>query len=403
MKKIVLQGDEQNDRERQGYGFLESYSKAGQGSAYSRLNIVFDMVDAAAFDQGMTADRSPRHLSFVRIMSTSKRLDELFAIGEVAEEGEWFRVTLATRSGMPRAWILDAEGDYDGPIHASNLIGLERLAGSGAGTTLQAGSTVSLLRQWCTVAAPAPQAAHRQFPADLYVRIVDVGHANFSAIHNERAIRDSIVGYFDVGGPIFFHHHTLPEDFPEYRYIPEDGFVALSHWDFDHYSLALTKLMALQQLTWYAPDQPVGPNAARLQTLLGARLNLISAPVFDISGTLRMWRGTGAIHDRNNSGYVLTVPNRRGATLLTGDVSYAAIPAPAMANLAALCITHHGGSGAGGPPKPATGTAVAAVSFGMPNHYHHPNDAAIAEHAVAGWTVSPTYRAPAARGDVWLP
>lgn len=403
MKKIILHGDENNEDERNGYGFLESFSKAGEGSVYSRMNIVFDMVDAAAFDQGRTADRSPQHLSFVRIMSTSKRLNDLFAIGEVLEEGEWFRVTLATRSGMPRAWILEADGDYEGPIHRLNVVGLERLAGKGADTTLQAASTVSQLRQWCTVVAPACQAAHRQFPADLYVRVVDVGHANFSAIHNERSTTDGIVGYFDVGGPIFFHHRTLPEHFPEYQYVPDDGFVALSHWDFDHYSLALTKLKALQQLTWYAPDQPVGPTAARLQSLLGTRLNLISAPVFDISGTLRMWRGTGPIDDRNNSGYVLTVPNSKGATLLTGDVSYAAIPPQATSNLAALCITHHGGSGAGGPPTPATGTAVAAVSFGIPNYYHHPDDAAIAEHTGAGWTVSPTYRASAGRGDVWLP
>lgn len=116
-----------------------------------------------------------------------------------------------------------------------------------------------------------------------------------------------------------------------------------------------------------------------------------------------MWKGTGHHSDRNNSGYVLTVVNDKGRTLLTGDVSYDSIPGAAKANLAALGVTHHGGSGAGTPPTPVNRTGAAAVSFGFPNRYHHPSVLEIAAHGSIGWDVKPTYVDSKNRGDIWLP
>lgn len=59
------------------------------------------------------------------------------------------------------------------------------------------------------------------------------------------------------------------------RAFPKKGFVLLSHWDFDHYALAL-KEPALKKLDWYAPWQPVGPNITKFQHELGSRLRFIS-------------------------------------------------------------------------------------------------------------------------------
>ncbi|GAB2838276.1 metallo-hydrolase/oxidoreductase [Pseudoduganella ginsengisoli] len=398
--------DEEMDvaERREGYGFIESFTKPEDASSYARINIVLDVVDAPAFDNGIANDRSPDHLSMVRVMTTQNRLEQLFGISSPVNEGEWFKIVLGVYPGMPRAWVLEANNDYGGAVIALNLIKFSRLGGAPLATAAANNSTLIALQTWCTVRARSAQASSVQpGVAEFHVRVADVGHANFSAIHVAPSPTAKIVGYFDVGGPMYFHHRTFPKSFGDPALIPDSGFVALSHWDFDHYSLAVTKMKGLQNLTWYAPDQPVGPNAARLQTLLGTRLNYVRMPTFHIANGLQMWQGSGAPSDRNNSGYVLTVRNHSGETLLTGDVSYQHIPAGATATLTALCIAHHGGSGAGNPPVPLMGSGAAAVSFGLPNLYHHPNWADLDIHAHYGWKVQPTFVAPAVRGDVWLP
>lgn len=389
---------------RRGYGFIESFSKADEGSAYSRINIVLDVVDAKAFDTGNVGDRSPAHLSMVRIMTTQKRLEQLFDIDWLFSEGEWFQIRLGVRPGMPRAWVLEASDDYGGEVVPLNLIGLLPVSGVRPDVAIPPDSTLSALRAWCKITPkPAISPVIATTSTDLYVRVADVGHASFSAIHVNRDPKSKIIGYFDVGGPVYFHHHTFPKKFDEHKLVPDIGFVALSHWDFDHYSLAVTKMKTLQNLTWYAPDQLVGPNAARLQELLGARLNFVHTQTYQISSALKMWKGTGAPIDRNNSGYVLTVQSGVGGTLLTGDVAYDCVPAVAKTNLVALGITHHGGSGAGAPPVPLAGSGKAAVSFGLPNRYHHPNWNDITNHKLAGWDVQSTFVTFTNRGDVWLP
>lgn len=382
------------------YGFVESFSKPLEASNYSRLNIVLDAVDAVAFDNGLAADRGIEHLSFVRIMTTFKRLQDAFNVAPDIKEGDWFRATLGVRPGRPRAWVLEAKNDYGETAERINLLALQRMGGSGPGEST---ARLDNLRAWCKNAAnPLPQTVV-DLPHQLYVRVLDVGHASCSAIHIERRAISKIVGYFDVGSPIFFHSGTFPKSFKDSTSVPKEGFVALSHWDFDHYSLAVSKVKSLQGLVWYAPDQPVGPNAARLQKLLGRRLHLLDSSTFDISSALKMWRGTGAAGDRNNSGYVLTVENVNGKALLTGDVAYGSIPPGAKAGVTALGITHHGGSGAGSPPAPISFGATAAVSYGIPNHYNHPSSVDIDAHTSVGWRVHPTYVKSNSRGDVWLP
>ena len=107
--------------------------------------------------------------------------------------------------------------------------------------------------------------------------MIDVGHANCAAIHVAQDPNSAIIGYYDVGAPVFFHRKTFPKAFVEEKRVPNSGFVVLSHWDFDHYALAVTKLKSLQALKWYAPNQAVGPNAARLQSILGNNLRFIHA------------------------------------------------------------------------------------------------------------------------------
>lgn len=114
MKKMQFGEVDPEEKARRGYGFVESFSKRIDGSQYSRINIVLDVVDAVAFDQGDVGARLPRNLSLVRIMTTINRLSELFDIDASISEGDWFHVTLAPRAGMPRAWVLEAEAGYGG-------------------------------------------------------------------------------------------------------------------------------------------------------------------------------------------------------------------------------------------------------------------------------------------------
>lgn len=388
-----------------GYGFVDSISIPGRrASSYERLDIALDLISAKAFDFGNGADRNVEDLSVVRIMTTEGRLADLFGFERI-DEGSWLKIVLGDRPGNPLAWILGAREDYGGTPIRTNVIGLQEIR-------QQPGSPFAQLFASLTkLCSPIQFQAGQTNPlqqnivpgqAGYQLRIVDVGQASFCAIHARKDPNSPILGYFDVGGPVFFHHHSFPATFPEAARIPNDGFVALSHWDFDHYSLAVTSLKALQKLKWFAPSQAVGPNAARLQTLLGANLVLLSSNSFTVAPGLELHRGTGLISDRNNNGFVLTAAVAGGKALLAGDVSYDMIPAAAQANLVALNVSHHGGTSTGTPPSPSVAQGVAAVSYGIPNRYRHPDAKRLAEHQKLGWKVKPTNPMLSGRGDVWL-
>jgi len=386
-----------------GYAFVEAVSTPPeQAGRQERSDVVLDVIVSSAFDSGKGGERNPRDLAIVRIMSTMKRLKNRFNLSAVVE-GNWFSVTFGPSPGDPPAWLLYGTSDYSGPITRINLIRMEPLNGKPKNSPQE--RLLADLRALCHLGQAGnfiqqvpplkPRATH-------FVRVLDVGHANFSAIHKSRDADSPIEGYFDVGGPVFFHHHTFPKAFADVGRVPKRGFVALSHWDFDHYSLAVTKLKALRQLCWYAPEQDVGPSAARLQSLLGGNLTLLKQAAFQVGHGLDLWKGLGPSTDRNSSGYVMTASIGRGNALLTGDVAYDMIPAAAFSNLSALAITHHGGSGGGAPPSPLNGTGVAAVSFGLPNRYHHPDSTNLLAHKGKGWTVHATFNTQISRGDVWL-
>jgi hypothetical protein len=397
----------ESDKVIRGYAFVESVSKPSEdGSTYQRLSLVLDVISTSAFDSDEGGERNPKDLSIIRIMSTLNRLQELFYIGDIAE-GTWFYVVFQDSPGNPIAWVLDAADDYSGPIRRTNLIDLQPLL-----MKLRGSSEPNLFTRLSALCNPAREQAKQAKqnlksdfitnlpPRDFYVRVVDVGQASFAAIHEAMALNSNIVGYFDVGGPAFFHNKTFPKVFTENTRVPKKGFVALSHWDFDHYSLALTKLKSLQQLTWYAPVQTVGPNAARLQSQLGCNLVLLEQSSFQITQGLDLWRAAIPIpkKDRNASGYVLTVSRHDAKALLTGDMPYNKIPPHVTHNLSALCITHHGGLGGGTPPSPVNRYGIAAVSYGVPNSYHHPNTSNLKNHKNIGWRICPT----CLLGDVWL-
>lgn len=397
------------DRRRQVFGFIDAVSEP---RLPARLDLALDAVDAPAFEAGTAQGRDYKHLCIVRVMSTAARLSQLFEIGAFLE-GQWLRIDLEPRPGMPVAWVLPAEGDYGGPVVRTNVVGLSRLVvdppkvlppSLGAAlVTWCASASSKASQQVASLLRAPPQAFAGAFGGRIHVRVVDVGHANCAALHVARDPNAPILGYYDVGGPVFFHQRSAPPRFGlvESGRVPKSGFVLLSHWDFDHYSLAVSRhTKALQALDWYAPDQTVGPSASRLQANLGARLTFVRAPQQALGLGMSLHRGTAPVSNRNGSGYALRLDQPRDAVLMPGDVAYDHIDPATKASLTSLAVTHHGGGGAGAPP-PGSGKAV--VSYGLPNRYGHPDPAQLRAHSSVGWTLAHTAGLVGApRSDEWL-
>jgi hypothetical protein len=384
------------------YGFVEGMALPIPGNKYSRFTLMLDAVDGVAFDDNPAAPREPEHLVILRIISTEQRMRHLFDF-EVPKEGTWVRLTLGIKSDRPPVWFLSASNDFSGRVIRTNLVSIETLQDSGATPNLRR-TIVDELESFCTIKRPGPEVRsirNVKPPTErLHVRMVDVGQASCAAIHTERNSNSSIIGYFDAGAPAFFHSKSFPAFFNEDSRVPSSGFVVLSHWDFDHYSLAVTRLKNLQKLDWYAPRQKVGPNAAKFQTDLGGRLHFISGKKIPITRGLWLYRGLGPPNDRNGSGYVMRLKQKDENVLLTADVDYAHIRMALKNGLTGLSVPHHGGNGSANPP---TGKGIAAVSYGLPNRYRHPIENNLLAHANAGWNIKRTAaHGHMPRNDRWI-
>lgn len=378
------------------YGFLEAVSLADDREGiFARSQFVFDAV-LPRIENGQLNERESE-FALVRLMSTRARIEKL--LGSSLTEGRWYRLTLEKRDNEPLAWIFAEENGVLTLPFRTNLAEL-------AIATPESGE-IDAIREYCKGNAirSSELLQHPAFSshADGYIRVVDVGQASFCAIHESRDPDAAILGYFDVGAPLPFHRKSFPPNFLEKERLPKSGgFVALSHWDFDHYSAAISHLPELQELAWYAPDQEVGAFAAKFKQKLGSRLVLLDTPSFGLTPNLKLWKGTGPADDRNASGYVLHQSSKTRKVLIAGDVPYSHVPQHAKKALSALAITHHGGPSHDVPPNTKVHGAIAAVSYGSPNYYRHPNTAFLTGHIKAGWSIAPTRPTGAPRQDVWL-
>ncbi|WP_157786939.1 hypothetical protein [Herbaspirillum rubrisubalbicans] len=393
-KPVVEDGE--YEKKRGFYVFIESVEKAqgADNNRYLRSQFILDAITESAYEDLERDATSPEGLSILRLQTTERRLTTLFNLPDVDLEGRWAFVEIGFRPGNPSVWSVDANEDYILRRKRENVISFRILSLAETDEVLNH-PNFKQTQKIKTLQSSAASNVKISVPS-IEVRVLDVGQASCAAIHSKGAV----VGYYDAGAPIFFHRKGFPSTFTEGGRVPSRGFVALSHWDFDHYSLALTHLPQLLNLNWYAPDQSTGYNGNRLKALLGSKLKYVSTTSFSVTKNIVMHRGTAATTDRNNSGYVLRIGSRDGAYLLTGDVAYNSLPSGVTNNLIGLGISHHGGDGAGNPPQPKMPGNNAAVSFGLGNHYKHPKATLIKQHTKAGWVVLETARPT--RGDCWL-
>lgn len=385
-KRIAAGGGEKPKRL---YAYLDGVIDALAESPRSRTALHLDAVDADAFDSDPDAIEDEQNLFLVRVVTTPSKLEKL--AGRLFKESDWITLTLEPERNMPATWVMPATGGaFGGPVR-TNTTSIEYVEPDGdlAGRLRAACSAPEAER---TEAPDALQLATALLPTSrLRVVALDVGQASCVALYDGRRC----VGYFDVGAPVYFNQKSYPT---KIDHIPAtSGFVILSHWDFDHYALAY-KEKVLETLDWYAPDQPVGPRTAKFQRDLGHRLHFISGNL-NASGAALLQQCTGPPSDRNSSGYALRLQLGNQAVLLTGDADYGFVPPNLQADLTAVLVPHHGGSGTGPPPTPtAFNSPMAVASYGLPNRYRHPCEDRLRDHKRAGWNV----RATAKRG-VGLP
>ncbi|MBY4616143.1 hypothetical protein [Rhizobium redzepovicii] len=388
------------------YALLEDMVGSIEGNNYSRSHVLLDGVDAARFDENPLSLNDPSALSLIRAISTERVWRNRHDLGEVAK-GDWVEISLHDEGQAPMAWEMRPDNDYrrDSKRSVEKIRRIGRILPAGGATgdnpelvmKLQAGSNAARgdhqtiafqnLASRVLPASPPPVSNHDD---KLEIIVLDVGQA--SAVLMRR--NGTAIGLFDAGHPLWFNKKSLPRHFV----APDlgNGFIFLSHWDFDHFEMGRLQV-AWHQNDWFAPDQLVGPNTALFQRLLGARLTFVDGPL--IIGGLHFERGTCLDPvDRNNTGYQMRYERDGKAVLLTGDADYEHIAPHMKADLTHLCIPHHGGRGTA-PPGPNGTSGRAVVSYGLPNGYRHPYGPQIHAHRGLGWTVAPTADDHAPRGD----
>jgi beta-lactamase superfamily II metal-dependent hydrolase len=377
-------------REPQNYfGFVEDIIDADPESGYSRSFLLLDCVAANQFrDREIKALADESALALVRGMSTPKRWREQFGL-EGLGKGEWVAFTLDDSGDVPRAWELQADRGYaSGP--SRSIAAMRRLdPGGGPAASAEDHSLATALTSasaWArsgrnTIAAQ-DFAARLGAPGDIEIIILDVGQASAALIKRD----GEAIGLFDAGAPIWFNKGSAPKNLAPPAI--SGGFIFLSHWDFDHFDLG-RRHPAYRQLDWFAPDQIVGPNTAKFQADLGAKLTFVDGT--GQAGGFTFMKGLSTDpKDRNGSGYQLRYDGQGGAVLLTGDANYDLIQSPMLLNLDGVTVPHHAGRGTE-PPVP-TGMRRAVASYGDPNSYRHPNPGTIVAHESKNWVVIPTAR-----------
>lgn len=227
------------------------------------------------------------------------------------------------------------------------------------------------------------------------VAVFDVGQGSCSAL----VAGDVVQLYFDVGGGALADAQTFPAKFTGICTTDRPPIV-LSHWHFDHWSLA--KRFAgqgpsgeLLARTWIVPRQEqLRPAAATLLGLIRSHGHaLIRSP-----GAPTMRMGAISLHscvgrNMNDSGVAMVVRGGDGRTiLLPGDARYKHI-VDCPREVTSLVAAHHGGhTGAVASEIPLPdGRAAGRLVFscGFENSYHHPLERSSSAHGKAWPGVRP--------------
>lgn len=219
---------------------------------------------------------------------------------------------------------------------------------------------------------------------NVNVNVYDVGQGNCNAI-----VEDNLPFlYFDIGGGFGKNKDTFPSNFKLCTSVMP--LVILSHWDQDHYQLALIDNRLLD-LKWVAPiHSTIGVTAMHIAQSLLNKGNLLcwnnNLPFHDFSNH-RISMCTGNPNNKNNSGLALFVSyDINNFVLLPGDASFNKISNYPTGNLIGLVASHHGARGSvKGMPVSISANPMLAYSFGRDNTYEHAHEYAKLAYNNNGW------------------
>ena len=208
-----------------------------------RLSLQLDGVDANAFDLDSAAIDNDASLMLARISATPTRLAELFGVS-LLKEGDWLEIQLRKVRSTPRAWLLPVTNGYT-PLASVNAVAMTPLG--------EASEIHARLEAACIApnSRKVDGTAHIEqllstLGQELRVTALDVGHAACVVFSNGSQPQ----GYFDVGATMYFNQRSFPRLLN--HGLATDGFVILSHWDFDHFALAI-RYPQLKNLIWSPP------------------------------------------------------------------------------------------------------------------------------------------------------
>lgn len=270
-----------------------------------------------------------------------------------------------------------------------------------------------------------PERRVRQRLAGTSVGVMDVGQGNCNMLIDG----EHPTVYFDTGYPLRFYSRSAPG--PVYRPVPgtPSGPIAqnaagnleviLSHWDWDHWRLAV-KWPELQQLHWIVPKQVIGasarnfyeglPNRHRLPRSREPRMLNIHTPNYRLC-TCHPGPHARADKIQNNTGLGMAVqatlpspgqPGQRAVVLLTADANFSSLPVEltGLPNIAGITAVHHGSDANGAAealPEPQEGIGGGRIAYsygcGPPPERKHPygfpKETAKTKYEEANWGEEP--------------
>jgi hypothetical protein len=363
-------------------------------------------------DDGSSTLTGELPYSFLYIENTeaSKVAGAFTAKLEDIKEGEWYIVTLNSTDSNAIDSIWDTNTGQAAGAGELSALPLIKMTGSlisnGAQSTLKALFNVAgyfslgKLKGWLKTPNPVKG-----------IGVMNVGIASCNLIYDQNG--DPLV-YFDVGLPNGLYANTVPlttagGGTPNNPYNPgpdtdNNPIVILSHWHYDHYSMALVSANAatLHALSWLVPPGTTGPSGHALVANLNNRVTWPTLLPGLAAVGIQLYRAqnTANVNDVNNNGIVMVVDvdygsqqtNHRHA-LLPGDATYQYFNTGPIPNLQWIVAAHHGsnfGLNQAQIPAPTSAPGKIAYSYGISpalTHPHHlPSILAIPKYQARAWT-----------------
>jgi len=288
------------------YAIVEDKIEALDGHNHSRSVLLLDGIDANRFESDDRAVDDRSALGLVRTMTTEHVWEARHQLANIAK-GDWVEFRLDDQGSAPMAWEMPANEDYRrGPKRSLRSI---RRLGRAVGDVPD-DDTDRALVMGLSAASNAGRSLHQtvslQTLADrigrnlvqrIKIVIIDVGQASAALISRD----DKPLALFDAGAPLWFNKGSFAHGFQPPAL--GDGFIFLSHWDFDHFDMG-RRQTAWHAHDWYAPDQMVSPNTSLFQKKLGCHLTFVSGSLQHEGFIFERGIAMDPL-DRNGSGYQL--------------------------------------------------------------------------------------------------